>query len=173
MCICVFSCSVLSDSLRPHGLYSTRLLCPWDFPGKNAGTGFHFLLQRIFLTQGLNPHLLHLLHRQADSLPLHHLGSHFTSQSLKFILLMYNWFTVLFNFRCIVLIQLYTYTIFCILFYYSLLQDIEYSSLCYTIGPHCLSILYIMVCICESQTPKASLPNHPPSWQPQVCSLIC
>ena len=37
--------------------------------------GCHFLLQGIFLTQGSNPHLLHLLHQQADSLPLHHLGS--------------------------------------------------------------------------------------------------
>ena len=36
------------------------LLCPWDFPGKNTGVGCHFLLQGIFLTQGLNPHFLHL-----------------------------------------------------------------------------------------------------------------
>ena len=50
----------------------TRLLCPWDFPGKNTGVGCHFLLWRIFLTQGLNPCLLH---KQADSLPRHHLGS--------------------------------------------------------------------------------------------------
>ena len=35
------------------------LLCPWDFPGKNAGVGCHFLLQRIFLTKGWNLHLLH------------------------------------------------------------------------------------------------------------------
>ena len=33
------------DSLRPHGLQPTRLLCPWDFPGKNTGVGCHFLLQ--------------------------------------------------------------------------------------------------------------------------------
>ena len=30
------------------------LLCPWDFPGKNTGVGCHFLLQGVFLTQGLN-----------------------------------------------------------------------------------------------------------------------
>ena len=47
----------------------------WDFPGKNTGVGCHFLLQGIFLTQGSNPHLLHLLHWQVDSLPLCHLGS--------------------------------------------------------------------------------------------------
>ena len=32
-----------------------RLLCPWDSLGKNTGVGCHFLLEGIFLTQGLNP----------------------------------------------------------------------------------------------------------------------
>ena len=54
-----WSLSVKSNSLRPHGLQPTRLLHPWDFPGKNTGVGFHFLLQEIFLTQGLNPSLPH------------------------------------------------------------------------------------------------------------------
>ena len=62
--------------LWPHGLYPTRLPCPWDFPGKNIGVGCHFLFQGIFLTQGSHLHLLHVLHWQADSLPLSHLGSH-------------------------------------------------------------------------------------------------
>ena len=53
------SCSVLLDSLRPHGLQPTSLLCPWDFPGTNTGVGCHFLLQRIFPTQESNPGLLH------------------------------------------------------------------------------------------------------------------
>ena len=73
LCICV-SCSVVSDSLRPHELQPTRLLCPWDFPGKNTRVGCHFLLQRIFPTQGLNLLLLILLHWQVGSLPLCHLG---------------------------------------------------------------------------------------------------
>ena len=47
-----------------------RLLCPWDFPGKNTGVCCHFLLQGIFLTQGLKTHLLYLLCWQADSSPL-------------------------------------------------------------------------------------------------------
>ena len=34
---------VLSNSLWPHGLYPTKLFCPWNFPGKNAGEGCHFL----------------------------------------------------------------------------------------------------------------------------------
>ena len=41
-------CSVVSDSLRPHGLQPVRLLCPWDSPGKNTGVGCHVLLQGIF-----------------------------------------------------------------------------------------------------------------------------
>ena len=40
-----------------------------DSPGKNIGVGCHALLQQIFLTQGLNPHVLCLLHWQAGSLP--------------------------------------------------------------------------------------------------------
>ena len=63
----MLSYSVTSDSLQSHGLQSTRLLCPWDFPGKNTRVGCHFLLQVIFLTQGLNSCLLSL---QANSLPL-------------------------------------------------------------------------------------------------------
>ena len=51
--------SVLSDSLWPHGLQPTRLLCPWDFPGKNKGEGCCSLLQGIFPTQWSNPGLLH------------------------------------------------------------------------------------------------------------------
>ena len=39
------SCSVVSNSWRPHGLQPTRLLRPWDFPGKNTGVGCHCLLQ--------------------------------------------------------------------------------------------------------------------------------
>ena len=38
----------------------------------HIGVGCHFFVQEIFLTQGLNPHLLHW---QVDSIPLHHLGS--------------------------------------------------------------------------------------------------
>ena len=48
----------------------TRLLSPWNSPGKNTGVGCHFLLQGIFPTQGFNPWLLCLLHWQVDSLPL-------------------------------------------------------------------------------------------------------
>ena len=63
MCV---SCSVVSNSLRPHGLGPAKLLSPWDFPGKNIAVGCHSFLQGIFLTQGIelgSPTL------NADSLP--------------------------------------------------------------------------------------------------------
>ena len=47
-------CSVVSDSLWPHGLYS-----PWNSPGQNTGVGSLSLLQGIFPSQGSNPGLLH------------------------------------------------------------------------------------------------------------------
>ena len=51
--------SVVSYSLRPNGSQPTRLLCPWNSPGKNTGVGWYSLLQGIFLIQGSNLGLLH------------------------------------------------------------------------------------------------------------------
>ena len=39
--------SVMSDSSQPHGLQPTRLLHPWDFPGKSTGVGCHCLLRHL------------------------------------------------------------------------------------------------------------------------------
>ena len=50
----------------------SRLLCPWDFPGKNTGVGCHSLLQGILWIHGSNPFLLHW---QVNSLLLSHQGS--------------------------------------------------------------------------------------------------
>ena len=44
----------MSNSLQPCGLWPTRLLCPWNSPGKNTGVGSPSLLQGIFLIQGSN-----------------------------------------------------------------------------------------------------------------------
>ena len=43
--LCVFSGSVISNYLWPHGLQTTRHLCPWDFPCQDTGVDCHFLLQ--------------------------------------------------------------------------------------------------------------------------------
>ena len=48
------SCSVMSNSLQPHGLHRS-----WNSPGQNTGVGSLSFLQWIFPTQGLNPGLLH------------------------------------------------------------------------------------------------------------------
>ena len=78
LCVCVCVCLCVCVCVRVLSLVSffltswtvaTRLLCPWNFPGRNTGVGCHFLLQGIFPTQELNPHLLHLLRWQADALP--------------------------------------------------------------------------------------------------------
>ena len=74
VCLCVCVC-ILSHYSHIHlfltyGLQPTRLLCPWDSPGKNTGVGCHALLQGISLTQGSNSCLLYLLHWQKGSLPL-------------------------------------------------------------------------------------------------------
>ena len=74
-CVYVLGYSVTSDSLWPHGLYLARLLCPWNFPGKNPGVGCHFLLQGVIPTQGSNLSLLCLLHWQVYSLSMHWLES--------------------------------------------------------------------------------------------------
>ena len=57
-----FSHSIVSDSLQSHGLQPSRLLCPWDSPVKNTEVDCCSLSQRIFLTQGWNPGLLHCRH---------------------------------------------------------------------------------------------------------------
>ena len=70
-------CTTVCPPLLSHvGLFATlwTIICQaphlWKFLGKNTGVRCHFLLQGIFLTQESNLLLLHLLHWQADSLPL-------------------------------------------------------------------------------------------------------
>ena len=67
-CVCAYiclseseSCSVVSNSLQPHGLYS-----PWNSPGQNTRVGSLFLPQGIFPTQGSNrglPHCRQILYQ--------------------------------------------------------------------------------------------------------------
>ena len=81
------SCSVVSDSLWPHGLYS-----PWNCTNQNTGVGSHSLLQGIFLIQGSNPGLLH---RRRILYQLSHQGSPkfayaFTKKQIHALLLVFQ-----------------------------------------------------------------------------------
>ena len=71
--LCLTLCDP-TDWLSP-----ARVLCLWNFPGKNSGARCHLLLQGIFPTLESNPCLLCLLHWQADSLPPSDPGSPFNS----------------------------------------------------------------------------------------------
>ena len=74
VCVCVHACtcvSVLSCVqlfVTPWTVACLQFHCPWNFSGRKTGVGCHFLLQRIFPTQRLNPCLLSLLHWQAGFL---------------------------------------------------------------------------------------------------------
>ena len=50
----LFACSVAQSCptfCDPHGLWSTRFLCPWISPSNNTGVGCHFLHQGVFQTE--------------------------------------------------------------------------------------------------------------------------
>ena len=56
---------------------------------------------------------------------------------------------------------IYMHTFFHTIFHHVLTQEIGYSSLCYTVGPHCLSILNVSICIYQPQTPVHPTPPPP------------
>ena len=62
--------SVVTPTLCDLMEEPTKLLCPWDSPGKSTGAGCHALLQGIFLSPALHSHLAGLLRWQVGSLPL-------------------------------------------------------------------------------------------------------
>ena len=79
----------------------------------------------------------------------------------------YSWFTML----CQFLYSMVTESYICIysfshtIFQCLLSQETGYSSLCCTLGPHCLPNLHVIVCICQPQIPHPSY-SPPPRWQP-------
>ena len=90
-CAYVLSHAVMSASLWSHGLWPFRLLCPWDFPGKNTGAGCHFLLQgspnlAIELQSPVSPAL------QANSLSTEPLGFGSVGFSSPLILIFHSLF---------------------------------------------------------------------------------
>ena len=96
LCLVTQSCPTLCDLMdcSPPGSFVQR-----SSPGKNTAVSCHALLQGIFLTQGLNPHLLCLLHCRWILYPLSHVGSPYSYDSSpihyhllpKSLQLSYNW----------------------------------------------------------------------------------
>ena len=63
----------MSDSVQPHRQQPTRLLCPWDSPGKNTGVSCHFLLQCMKVNSSFTHSLtllLQLVPKSTDYLPV-------------------------------------------------------------------------------------------------------
>ena len=55
MCCAVLSCPVVSDSLRPHGLWPTRLLCPWEFSRQEYWSGLQCIPPGDLPNPGIQP----------------------------------------------------------------------------------------------------------------------
>ena len=63
--------------------------------------------------------------------------------------------------------------LFQILFSSGLLQNVEQTSLCYTVGPCWLSIFNVVMCLCQSQTPDLSLPSLFPLFNHKFVLYVC
>ena len=72
------ACSVTSNSLEPHGLWPSRLLCPWDFPRQEYWSGLIFPLPGNLSdpgTEGISPESPALAGRFFFFFPTEPLGS--------------------------------------------------------------------------------------------------
>ena len=137
---CCLVTSVMSDPVPPQRRQPTRLPHPWDSPGKNTGVGCHFLLQCMKVkSESEVAQLSPTLSDPMDcSLPGSSVRGIFQARVLE-------WGAIAFS-NMHVYIDIYVFP-FQILFHYGLLQNIEYSSLRYTVSPCWLSVLCIVVCI--------------------------
>ena len=85
VCVCVCSVSQLCPTVTPWTI-AQQVPLFIGFPRQEHWSGMPFPLLDIFLTQGSNPNLLYLLHWQAYSLPLCHLGSLETDDKCQFVI---------------------------------------------------------------------------------------
>ena len=117
VCVCcaVLSYSVISDSLWPQGLQPARLLCPWNFPGKNTGLGCYFLLQEYLPNLGIEP--------MSPVLAGRFFTPASTGKSLSLSLSLY--------------VYIYIFGLFPIIDYYKTLNI--FTFLCYIVILYCLS----------------------------------
>ena len=149
-----------------HRLLIAWLLLLWNTGSQHTGVSTYVdsvvaahglgcsMACEIFLDQGLNPCALPW---QAYSYPLYHQGSPVFSFQLEHsscTMLLVSGAHLIHSGESVIHISILFQTVFL----HRLLQNIEYSSLCYTVGPCWLSILYTVVCVCSSQSPNLSLP---------------
>ena len=118
----------MSDSVRPHRRQPTRLPRPWDSPGKNTGVGCHFLLQCVKVKS--QSEVAQSCPTPSDPVDCSPPGS---SVHGIFQARVLEWGAIAFP-----KLYIHTYIIFEIIFHCRLLQDIEYSSLSYTVNLCCL-----------------------------------
>ena len=114
---------------------------------------FHILHLVFPISEVLS--LLFVIHLYFQDLFIHFLFIYIQDDFQK-----YSWLIVLCQFLLhskVTQLHIYTYSFFYIIFYHSLFQEIAYSSLCYTVRSHCLSILNVILCIYQPETPSASL----------------
>ena len=98
LCLVAQSCPTLCD---PHGLQPTRLLCPWNSPGKSTGLGCHFLLQGTEPGSSvLTADLYHLSHQGSPLIICENYKLTFT-----FIILAYN-LTIKDDSICLIMLKL-------------------------------------------------------------------
>ena len=120
----------MSDSVRPHRWQPTRLPRPWDFPGKNTGVGYHFLLQcmKVKSESEVTQLCLTLLDPMDCSLPGSSIHGIFQARvlewgaitfSVKIVCIMLK-FKVHFAFDCYVFLILNTWIIYCFTFFMTL-----------------------------------------------------
>ena len=124
------------DSVRRYRLQPARLLCPCNSPGKNTGVGSHFLLQGIFMIQGLNRSLLHsrqsLYHLSHQGSPFSVMLECFSSTSFPNSVSSYFIYFCLFIFSLSACISiLCSWFAVVILSIFSLLRSISLGHLCF------------------------------------------
>ena len=84
VCVCVLSCVQL---FATPWTIACQFPLSMEFSRQEYFSGLSFPSWGLFPTQGLDPHLLHLLHRQVDSLPLSHWGSKYDYENSNFFLI--------------------------------------------------------------------------------------
>ena len=141
--------------MRPHRWQPTSLPRPRDSPGKNTRVGCHFLLQCMKVkSESEVARWCPTLSNPMDcSLPGSSVHGIFQARVLEWGAIAFSGASLCYTAKWLSYIQFFFYSVF----HYGLSQDIEHSSLCYTVEPYCLSILNVVACICQPWTPCTPL----------------